>query len=326
MHRDAETCTFFCDELEMLTAEVIATPIQTAAGKVVVLTGGTTGLGVGLLCACLEADKIYLLCRSLEKGAQLVAQYPEARIELVRCELSRMADVKAAAEVLCAAGRKIDWVFLNAGLISGSTLRKTDEGIEETLAVNVCSAYLLARLLVPQLADEARLIFTGSEAGKVVKYTVDLDAMQGEHGMGVAGFIQYAKTKTLMHQIAGALSDKLDALGVKAHVSAWHPGAVKTGMANNVSPWLAKAIKFAFAFVFRTPTTAAAFGMHLATAPQPLHRGWISDGDMGQPKDVSQKVIPGAEDPERCAQTWSAIEALVATALGGSENVPPLGK
>jgi NAD(P)-dependent dehydrogenase (short-subunit alcohol dehydrogenase family) len=310
----------------MQTAEVIATPRQTAAGKVVVLTGGTTGLGVGLLSACLEADKIYLLCRSLEKGAQLVAQYPEARIELVRCELSRMADVKAAAEVLCAAGRKIDWVFLNAGLISGSTLRKTDEGIEETLAVNVCSAYLLARLLVPQLADEARLIFTGSEAGKVVKYTVDLDAMQGEHGMGVAGFIQYAKTKTLMHQIAGALSDKLDALGVKAHVSAWHPGAVKTGMANNVSPWLAKAIKFAFAFVFRTPATAAAFGMHLATAPQPLHRGWISDGDMGQPKDVSQKVIPGAEDPERCAQTWAAIEALVATALGGSENVPPLGK
>jgi hypothetical protein len=91
----------------MQTAEVIATPRQTAAGKVVVLTGGTTGLGVGLLSACLEADKIYLLCRSLEKGAQLVAQYPEARIELVRCELSRMADVKAAAEVLCAAGRKI---------------------------------------------------------------------------------------------------------------------------------------------------------------------------------------------------------------------------
>jgi hypothetical protein len=47
---------------------------------------------------------------------------------------------------------------------------------------------------------------------------------------------------------------------------------------------------------------------------------------MGQPKDVSEKVIPGAEDPERCAQTWAAIEALVATALGGSENVPPLGK
>ena len=306
--------------------------------KVVVLTGGTAGIGVGLLRECVKhgAGKVYLLCRSAEKGAkvrdEVHAEYEKletkTEIEIVKCEMSLMKDVKTAAEFVIANAGKIDVVFLNAGLIPGSNIIKTSEGVEEALAVNVCSAHLLARLLVPALATGARVIFTGSDAGKAVKFTVDLEALQGEAGMGAAGFMQYARTKTLMHMQAGALQDMLDAADLKVDVSVWHPGAVKTDIGKNISPTLLACIHFIFFFVFRSVDQAASFGMHLALSKEAVHRGYLADGDTGRPsikRGLPAKLISGAEDSKKCLDAWQAVEAVVAAALGGA-SLPPLGQ
>ncbi|KAJ1466472.1 hypothetical protein T484DRAFT_1756615, partial [Baffinella frigidus] len=118
-------------------------------GKHVVLTGGTNGLGLGLLheSVRLGAAKVSLLCRSLELGEKCKEQVRAlgpAEVCLVHVDLSSMAAVQRAAAAI---EGKVDVLFLNAGLMGGGTATLTEEGLETTFAVNVASVHLLARLL-----------------------------------------------------------------------------------------------------------------------------------------------------------------------------------
>ena len=119
-------------------------------GKTCVLTGGTSDLGCGIFEACVRANasRIFLLYRSREKADTLMAKVAGAQAvtTLVKCELSLMQDVaRAADEIAAAAGNSIDVVFLNAALLSGSSLHRTSEGLEETLAEQLRKAGVAVR-------------------------------------------------------------------------------------------------------------------------------------------------------------------------------------
>lgn len=289
------------------------------------LTGGTSGLGLGLLheCVRLGAAKVFLVCRSQARGEAARAAHAAAQsteIVLVHADLASMTQVSEAASQIRAAGGEIDVLLLNAALMPGSASQSTAEGIEEGLAVNVCSLHLLSRLLIPALAPRARIIVTGSDAGKMVGYQVDLQSVNGSSS---GYFTQYCRTKALSHMMAAALSDRLDALRVDAHVCVFHPGAVDSQMGDQIAPMVAAVVKPVLRLFFRTPLVASAFAVHAATCPEPLHRAFLAHGLFGKPTDMSAKPIPGGEDASVCEQAWLAIEAIVCRALK-VESLPPL--
>ncbi|KAG1679132.1 hypothetical protein FOA52_000487 [Chlamydomonas sp. UWO 241] len=310
---------------------------QPLTGKHVVLTGGTNGLGVGLLheTVRLGAAKVSLLCRSMDLGRRCkeeVRSLGPAEVVLVHVDLSSMVAVQKAAKEIEGG---VDVLFLNAGLVSGAEATITPEGLETTFAVNVAAVHLLARLLVPKLSKGARIIVTGSDAGDLVKPTpwkVDPtpEAMQGllpgVGGMGSYGFGQYSRTKVLAHQQAGALSDLLAVASADVHVCAWHPGALSSQLGNNAAPLLAACLKGVMGLVLRSPKGACMIGMHAATAAEPYDRAYLSDGNMGTPNVKvygTPKELRGAEDAEVCRRSWSAVEALVCKALG-VKSLPPV--
>ncbi|MGC7323193.1 SDR family NAD(P)-dependent oxidoreductase, partial [Mycobacteroides abscessus subsp. massiliense] len=57
----------------------------------------------------------------------------------------------------------IDVLVLNAGIQFRDTNHRTVDGFETTFAVNHLAHYLLARLLVPSIADGGRLVITTSD-------------------------------------------------------------------------------------------------------------------------------------------------------------------
>ena len=302
------------------------------SGKNVVIVGGTAGLGVGLLksCVALRAAKIWLVCRSRQRGDKIKADFAESAtdISLVLANLQSMAEVAACAEAICAEGVAVDLIFLNAAIMPGSTAVMTCEGLEEGLAVNVCSQMLLSRLLVPALAPGARFIITGSDAGAAVKWAVDLGTVNGDAPMGTIGFMQYARTKCLSHIIAAALSDRMSSAGIDAHACVFHPGAVDSQMGDNLAPWLAAIVKPILRTFFRTPMTGATFGIHAATVANPrseVNRKYFEHGNLGKPRDYTPKAIPGAGSSEVCDAAWNHVEGLIAKALG-KETLPPLIK
>ena len=66
----------------------------------------------------------------------------------------------------------------------------------------------------------------GGEAPGAVGWKVDFGGLQGENGMGPAGFPHYARTKCLMHMIGVGLAKRFDESGDAnaPHVAIWHPG------------------------------------------------------------------------------------------------------
>src|SRR5690606_36254196 len=80
-------------------------------------------------------------------------------------DLSSLDSVRAFAASVIASldGALADILVLNAGIHLTSTDRVSQDGFELTFAVNHLSHYLLARLLLPHIADGGRLVITTSD-------------------------------------------------------------------------------------------------------------------------------------------------------------------
>ncbi|MEV6279901.1 SDR family NAD(P)-dependent oxidoreductase [Nocardia sp. NPDC051832] len=119
-----------------------------------VMTGGTSGFGM-------------ITAQRLKGGNARVilgARRPESALDTFPLELTELDSVRGfAAAVRAELGdTPIDALVLNAGLISPDADSRTADGFETTFAVNHLAHYLLLRLLLPALAQDAIVTLTTS--------------------------------------------------------------------------------------------------------------------------------------------------------------------
>ena len=155
----------------------MATEPSFIRGKGVVITGGTTGLGVGISQRLVEcgASTLFVICRNPAKGEALkrdilADQLLTTDIRLVIADLSSQREARAAAREIALSGIPIQLLFLNAATFArGGALHRTEEGIEESLAVNVLSLMVIFEELLPELAKAhaARVVVTGDSPRSV---------------------------------------------------------------------------------------------------------------------------------------------------------------
>lgn len=126
----------------------------------VVMTGGTSGIGAFALrqLAAEPGTRILL-------GARGTGRDVPAGVETLPLDLALLDSVRRFADSVTRQldGTGIDALVLNAGTQFQSVGRRTVDGFETTFAVNHLAHYLLARLLVPHLAEGGRLILTTSD-------------------------------------------------------------------------------------------------------------------------------------------------------------------
>ena len=117
------------------------------------MTGGRSGFG---------AVAVEELNQSADTRLFLGARTPSAGS--ARLDLTQLASVRAfAGSMRDRLGHtRIDALLLNAGTILPDDAGRTTDGYETTFAVNHLAHYLLTRLLMPALADEARVVLTTS--------------------------------------------------------------------------------------------------------------------------------------------------------------------
>jgi len=119
-----------------------------------VMTGGTSGFGLLALSQLEGPDRrIVIGARRLRTG--------EGMLPL---DLSSLDSVRQFAERVLRAvpHAPINALILNAGLHSTNPVARSADGYELTFATNHLGHYLLLRLLMPRLADDARVIVTTS--------------------------------------------------------------------------------------------------------------------------------------------------------------------
>ena len=132
---------------------------KTNAKRIVVMTGATSGIGANAAARILAQPDARLII-----GARRAHGGPEGA-EVAPLDLASLASVRAFADAVkkLLRGAHIDVLVLNAGIQSMDTTQRTVDGFEVTFGVNHLAHYLLARLLVPCMADNGRLVITTSD-------------------------------------------------------------------------------------------------------------------------------------------------------------------
>ena len=166
-------------------------------GRVVVLTGATSGLGLAAaeqLARC--GATVVLMGRDAAKCdrvlAQLQSRTGNANIVSVVADLAEPEQVRAAAALVAARFERVDALVHNAGALAAR--RTTNSlGMESTVAAQVVGPFLLTALLLDQLgAAQPGRVITMSSGGM---YTASLEIERLQMGADYRGAEQYARAK-----------------------------------------------------------------------------------------------------------------------------------
>lgn len=122
-------------------------------GKIVVITGGTAGIGKASVDAFLEEGCRVAVCgRSEDRLAAFRAEYADRQVLAVRADVTSQGDMKRLAEETAAAFGRIDVWVNNAGIYPKGDLEDMPlELWRETFAVNVDGVLYGSRAAIPHL-------------------------------------------------------------------------------------------------------------------------------------------------------------------------------
>jgi NAD(P)-dependent dehydrogenase (short-subunit alcohol dehydrogenase family) len=152
------------------------TPNTTGAnnGRTALVTGATSGLGeeAAAQLAAAGYSEVIVTGRTAEKAeavrTALIDRTGRDVFSALELNLDSTDAVDAALDSLTERGDRIDVAILNAGLVSGKDLRRTEEGIEITFAATLTGHHRLTMGLLDRdlLSREARIVIAGSEAAR----------------------------------------------------------------------------------------------------------------------------------------------------------------
>ncbi|SEC63118.1 3-oxoacyl-[acyl-carrier protein] reductase [Rhizobiales bacterium GAS191] len=138
-------------------------------GKTAFITGAAQGFGQGIAeTFAREGARVVIADLQMDK-AEAVAKGIGAAALPVRCDVSKAADVDAAAKAAIAAFGRVDIVVNNAGTTHRNQpmLDVEEAEFDKVFAVNVKSIYLTAKAFVPHFREKGGgvIVNIGSTAG-----------------------------------------------------------------------------------------------------------------------------------------------------------------
>ena len=249
------------------------------AGKTALVTGSTSGIGreTALALGRLGAH-VVVHGRDADAGAAVVdaieAGINQGTAEFVRADFSDPGAVTALAEATRdvvaergddgAGGSGLDVLINNAGGYFREG-RLTGLGVEYTFHVNHVSPFQLTVELLDDLAEDARVVTTASEAHRGDQ--VDLDAV--ETVADYSSWTAYQRSKLANVQFAAELARRLDEHDDRAITSnSFHPGAIPgSGFLRDLPGPLSGVARALGRLPFATtPADGAATAVYLAVA------------------------------------------------------------
>src|SRR5712691_7932475 len=138
------------------------------AGKLVVVTGANSGTGREAARRLAGAGAhVVMAVRTVAKGEgardEILAENPGGTLEVRRVDLADLASVREFADGLVAAGRPVDILINNAGVMAPPTRMTTADGFELQFGSNYLGPFALTvRLLPLVLAAPAPRVVTMS--------------------------------------------------------------------------------------------------------------------------------------------------------------------
>ncbi len=236
-------------------------------GKVVVITGATSGIGqAAAVELARRGARIILIARDRSRAEAALGEIGAARAGLahraVYADLSSIAETRRAAAQVADAEPRIDVLINNAGALFNRR-RLSADGLEMTFAVNHMAFFVLTEGLKATLlrSGPARIVTTASGAHRGAR--LDFDDLQLERGY--AGFKAYGRSKLCNILFTRELAHRIESSGVTANCL--HPGFVATRF-GDTSGGLGQALMPIAKLAALSPQKGAETIVYLASSPE----------------------------------------------------------
>ncbi len=181
------------------------------AGKVAVITGGNSGIGLASARRFVsEGAKVAILGRDPTTLEAAVAELGDAAIG-VAGDVQNLQDIDRLYETVERELGSIDLLFVNAGVAQMRPLEAVDEEhFDQLFAVNVKGAYFTVQKALPLMNDGGTIVLNTSIANQLGNPTMSV----------------YAASKAALRSLARTFSAELVERGIR--VNAVSPGPIET--------------------------------------------------------------------------------------------------
>jgi NAD(P)-dependent dehydrogenase (short-subunit alcohol dehydrogenase family) len=258
-------------------------------GKVVVITGATSGIGrIAAEALAAQGARIVLVARDQSRAERILERLravgPQVAHQAHIADLSGLAATKQVGEKIAAQEPRIDVLINNAGNVYARRALTAD-GLECTFALNHMAYFVLTHALRERLlaASPARIVNTASGAHR--RNSLDFDDLQMERGY--RALTAYGRSKLANILFTRELARRLAGTGVTANCL--HPGFVATGLGQRDAGFFGAMMRVAMVLAGK-PERGAKTIVHLAASPDVASAtgGYYIDCREAQPSRAAQ--------------------------------------
>lgn len=202
-------------------------------GKLAVVTGANSGTGreAAQRLAAAGAD-VVLAVRSPAKGEQardeILTAHPDATVHVRRLDLADLSSVRAFAGELSDAGRPLDLLVNNAGVMNVPQRMETADGFELQLGSNFLGPFALTVRLLPLLLSAPSPRVATMSSGTANRGRIDFDDLHSTRTYRPT--MAYAQSKLADMLMTVQLADLADRHGWPLLSTGAHPGYTRTNL------------------------------------------------------------------------------------------------
>ncbi|CAG9941540.1 unnamed protein product [Clonostachys rosea f. rosea IK726] len=284
-------------------------------GKVLLITGGTGGLGAGAaaLLAKRNPSKIYITGRNEEAARDVFKRIKDsgsqAQTKFIRCDHTSLDSVREAANIFLSQETRLDVLMANAGVMA-SPPGLTKDGYEYQFGINHVAHALLIQKLLPTLQKtaksqgDARVILLTSLAFVLAPKSggIVFDELRTTQAYWILGdFQRYAQSK-LANLLYGR---ELARQYPEITTIIIHPGESATSLVNNLT-WTQKAVVYGANYNKFLPEHQGYLNQVWAVG---VPKAKVVSGELYEPVGVpTQSYTSYCLDKELASKLWTWTE------------------
>ncbi|KAJ7626857.1 hypothetical protein FB45DRAFT_920215 [Roridomyces roridus] len=245
-----------------ILARVASTPflperdIPDLSGKVIIVTGGNTGIGYETVKQLLLKNaKVYLAARSADKATSAIKRLEDETKKsaiFLQLDLADLQSVRRAAEDFLGQEERLDVLFNNGGVMICPPDMLTKQNYDLQFGTNALGPFFFTELLLPGLKKSyaatgvpARIINTSSighqfapEDGiewSTIKSGVERDKWVKKSGSIMGPWKLYGASKLALMYASNYWSTTHAGEGIIS--CSLHPGGIKTELSRHTAGW-----------------------------------------------------------------------------------------
>jgi len=203
------------------------------AGRVYVVTGGNSGIGlVTVQQLAKQGAHVVLAARRPAEGekarAEVMAKGPRGTVEVMALDLASLASIRAFADRVRTTLPSLELLVNNAGIMA-IPHQETADGFEMQMGTNHLGHFALTGLLLPSLlATPGSRVVTVSSVGHHFVRRVKLTDLHARRGY--QKWLVYCRTKLANLLFTFELQRRLEAARARTIAVACHPGFSSTNL------------------------------------------------------------------------------------------------